>query len=101
MANLTKEQLLEKSKAELQAIAEQFNLTDITKKSKEDLAYAILDAQAIIAAASNTPSVSKGRPRIVKKDDDETYSQGLFTTAEAANNDKENVASTEIGRAHV
>lgn len=51
MANLTKEQLLEKSKVELQAIAEQFNLTDITKKSKEDLAYAILDAQAIIAAA--------------------------------------------------
>lgn len=95
MANLTKEQLLEKSKVELQAIAEQFNLTDITKKSKEDLAYAILDAQAIIAAASNTPSVSKGRPRIVKKDDDETYSQGLFTTAEAANNDKENVASTD------
>lgn len=96
MANLTKEQLLEMNKAELQTIAEQFNLTDIAKKSKEELAYAILDAQAIIAAASSAGSASKGHPGIVKKDDDKTYSQGLFATEESTDNDKKNVASTDV-----
>ena len=46
MTNLTKEQLLEKDEAGLQDIAQQLNVKDIEGKSKEDLIYDILDAQA-------------------------------------------------------
>ena len=42
MANLTKEQLLEKDYAELQALAEQMNILNYMDKSQDDLIYSIL-----------------------------------------------------------
>lgn len=69
MANLTKEQLLEKDYAELQTIAEQMNITNAAEKQKDDLIYNILDAQADISAESHeeaAPTIRK-RTRIMKK----------------------------------
>ena len=55
MTNLTKEQLLEKDEAGLQDIAQQLNVKDIEGKSKENLIYDILDAQAEQTAGNETP----------------------------------------------
>ena len=69
MANFTKEQLLEKDEASLQAIAEQLNLSDAPQKSRDDLIYEILDAQAIRGAQAQTDApATRRRTRITKKD---------------------------------
>ena len=67
MTNLTKEQLLEKDEAGLQDIAQQLNVKDIEDKSKENLIYDILDAQAEQTAGNETPV--KRRTRIVKRNE--------------------------------
>lgn len=81
MANLTKEQLLEKNEAELHAIAEQINLTDINHKSTEELIYDILDAQATISAEKENDLTKKHHDDIVE------------------NNDAEQTNTTELNRA--
>lgn len=91
MTNLTKEQLLEKSKAELQNIAEQLNLSDISKKSKEDLAYAILDAQAIISAAAKEDN-NKNLAQAAKKNEAEGQLQGIESHSLFDNKNKEEAA---------
>ena len=81
MANLTKEQLLEKNEAELVAIAEQLGKHVSKESPKESIIYTILDAQAEAQSAElGTP---KKRTRIVKKDADHVFTSAL-RTAEAA-----------------
>ena len=78
MANLTKEQLLEKDYAELQALAEQMNILNYMDKSQDDLIYSILDAQADNSASSETPATPRKRTRIIKKNDaDHIFSTDL------------------------
>ena len=69
MTNLTKEQLLEKDEAGLQDIAQQLNVKDIEGKSKENLIYDILDAQAEQTAGKATPV--KRRPRLDQRHEDD------------------------------
>lgn len=79
MANLTKEQLLEKEYAELQSIAEQLNIPHIAEKPKEELIYSILDMQAELSAANEGESPApKRRTRILKKNEaDHIFSTNL------------------------
>lgn len=78
MANLTKEQLLEKDYAELQTLAEQMNIPDYAEKSQDDLIYSILDAQADNSASSEAPVTPRKRTRIMKKNDaDHIFSTDL------------------------
>ena len=93
MTNLTKEQLLEKDEAGLQDIAQQLNIKDIEGKSKEDLIYDILDAQAEQTAGNETPV--KRRTRIVKRNEaDHIFSTNL-TPAKSAESDAEEAASAK------
>lgn len=93
MTNLTKEQLLEKDEAGLQDIAQQLNVKDIEGKSKEDLIYDILDAQAEQTAGNETPV--KRRTRIVKRNEaDHIFSTNL-TPAKSAESDAEEAASAK------
>lgn len=79
MANLTKEQLLEKGSEELQSIAEQMKIANIAEKSQEELIYNILDAQAEMSAGEeNVPPTPRKRTRIIKKNDaDHIFSTDL------------------------
>lgn len=70
MANLTKEELLEKDDAGLREIAEQMNIEDVSDKGRDDLIYAILDAQADFSASGENPQ-PRPRTRIVKRVDSE------------------------------
>ena len=45
MANLTKDQLKEKDTSELKALAKNLKIKDISKKTNDELIYAILDAK--------------------------------------------------------
>mgnify|MGYP004540440153 CR=1 FL=1 len=93
MTNLTKEQLLEKDEAGLQDIAQQLNVKDIEGKSKENLIYDILDAQAEQTADNETPV--KRRTRIVKRNEaDHIFSTNL-TPAKSAESDAEEAASAK------
>ena len=93
MTNLTKEQLLEKDEAGLQDIAQQLNVKDIEGKSKENLIYDILDAQAEQTAGNETPV--KRRTRIVKRNEaDHIFSTNL-TPAKSAESDAEEAASAK------
>lgn len=66
MANLTKEELLEKNEAELQALATELGVENAQESSREELVYAIIDTQAeLMAAETTTP---RKRTRIVKKE---------------------------------
>ena len=47
MSNYSKDELLKKSEAEVQAIAEQFGINPKNSTSVEDLVYQILDEQAV------------------------------------------------------
>ena len=78
MLNLTKEQLLELSDAELLAKAQEMEIENTDGKAKSDLVYEILDAQAIRSAAEAAPV--KRRTRIVKK----AEADRVFTSAEPA-----------------
>ncbi len=78
MLNLTKEQLLELSEAELLAKAQEMEIGNADGKAKSELVYEILDAQAIRSAAEVAPV--KRRTRIVKK----AEADRVFTSAEPA-----------------
>ncbi len=78
MLNLTKEQLLELSDAELLAKAQEMEIENTDGKAKSELVYEILDAQAIRSAAEAAPV--KRRTRIVKK----AEADRVFTSAEPA-----------------
>lgn len=94
MANLTKEQLLEKDDVELHTIAEQLNVHDCENKSHDDLIYAILDAQAVLtAAAKETASTPRRRTRIVKKNEaDHIFSTNLSPVSRTSEKNKESVS---------
>ena len=90
MTNLTKEQLLEKDEAGLQDIAQQLNVKDIEGKSKENLIYDILDAQAEQTAGNEAPV--KRRTRIVKRNEaDHIFSTNL-TPAKSTESEAEEAA---------
>ena len=65
MANITKEQLLEKSDEELAAIAEQLNMTLDHEASRDDIINAIVEGPGNEEENAGT---TKKRTRIVKKD---------------------------------
>lgn len=66
MANLTKEELLEKNETELQALAAELGVQNAEESNREELVYAIIDAQAELMAAETT--APRKRTRIVKKE---------------------------------
>ena len=72
MSNYRKDELLKKSEAEVQAIAEQFGINPKNTTSVEDLVYQILDEQAV--QSSIKKPATKRRARIVKKEADRVYS---------------------------
>ena len=72
MSNYSKDELLKKSEAEVQAIAEQFGINPKNSTSVEDLVYQILDEQAV--QSSIKKPATKRRARIVKKEADRVYS---------------------------
>ncbi len=75
MANLTKEQLLDMNEAELIAVAEKLDKNLSPDMSKDDMVYAILDAQA--EAGSAEAAAPKKRTRIIKKDADHIFTSNL------------------------
>ena len=75
MANLTKEQLLEMTDAELIAIAEKLDKHLNPNMPIEEKVYAILDAQA--EAGSAETAAPKKRARILKKDADHIFTSDL------------------------
>lgn len=82
-----------KDEAGLQDIAQQLNVKDIEGKSKENLIYDILDAQAEQTAGNETPV--KRRTRIVKRNEaDHIFSTNL-TPAKSAESDAEEAASAK------
>lgn len=72
MSNYSKDELLKKSEAEVQAIAEQFGINPKNSTSVEDLVYQIIDEQAV--QSSIKKPATKRRARIVKKEADRVYS---------------------------
>ena len=72
MSNYSKDELLKKSEAEVQAIAEQFGINPKNSTSVEDLVYQIPDEQAV--QSSIKKPATKRRARIVKKEADRVYS---------------------------
>ena len=72
MSKYSKDELLKKSEAEVQAIAEQFGINPKNSTSVEDLVYQILDEQAV--QSSIKKPATKRRARIVKKEADRVYS---------------------------
>lgn len=78
MTNFTKEQLIEMNDADLLAIAEEMKIADVVNRSREEIIYDILDAQAVqhSTAAESTPA--KRRTRIVKRNEaDHVFSTNL------------------------
>ena len=72
MSNYNKDELLQKSEAEVHMIAEQFGINPKNSTSVEDLVYQILDEQAVQNVARQP--APKRRARIVKKEADRVYS---------------------------
>ncbi len=64
MANLTKDQLKEKDTSELKALAKSLKIKAISKKTNDELIYAILDAQA--EGVSTTSKIEKRSKRTTK-----------------------------------
>lgn len=91
MANYTKEQLTEMNDAELHAISAELNVNVEANKSREDLIYDILDAQAEATSSDDTASqTQKRRTRIVKKSDaDHVFSTNLSPVKTDATQNKE------------
>lgn len=73
MSLYTKDQLMSMNDAELSSVAESLNMPLDNISNKETFIYDILDAQAVMSAAEQSPA-SKKRTRIVKKDGDKIYS---------------------------
>ena len=69
MTNFTKEQLTDKNDAELLAIAEEMKIADVVNRSREEIIYDILDAQAVQLSTPAEPISGKRRTRIVKRND--------------------------------
>lgn len=69
MTNYTKEQLVEKEDAELRALANGLNLANADGKERNELIYDILDAQAMLMAASAQTTPSRKRTRVSKKEE--------------------------------
>ena len=91
MANYTKEQLTGMNDAELHAISAELNVNVEANKSREDLIYDILDAQAEATSSDDTASQTpKRRTRIVKKSDaDHVFSTNLSPVKTDATQNKE------------
>ena len=70
----SKDELLSKNIAELEAIAEQTGVKVKSGDSQEDIVYSILDKQAEVEGNKNPLGTKRRRVRIVKKDTDRVYS---------------------------
>lgn len=70
----SKDELLSKNIAELEAIAEQTGVKVKSDDSQEDIVYSILDKQAEVEGNKNPLGTKRRRVRIVKKDTDRVYS---------------------------
>lgn len=78
MTNFTKEQLTDKNDAELLAIAEEMKIADVVNRSREEIIYDILDAQAVQLSTPAEPIPGKRRTRIVKRNEaDHVFSTNL------------------------
>ncbi len=78
MTNFTKEQLTDKNDAELLAIAEEMKIADVVNRSREEIIYDILDAQAVQLSTPAEPILGKRRTRIVKRNEaDHVFSTNL------------------------
>lgn len=78
MTNFTKEQLTDKNDAELLAIAEEMKIADVVNRSREEIIYDILDAQAVQLSTPAEPISGKRRTRIVKRNEaDHVFSTNL------------------------
>ena len=87
-----KEELLSKNISELEDIARQLNISINTGASLEEIAYEIIEAQALDYASKNPMGAKRKRTRIAKKDD-HVYS---VNGKDGANFDlKKNKATTE------
>ena len=91
IVNYTKEELLSKDEAELHALASELNLAGADEKSKNELVYDILDAQAVLNAvhlAEELKGKRKSRSTKTEKLEDTTDTNndqhGLFGEDEAA-----------------
>lgn len=92
MANFTKEQLLEKSHAELQEIAGQLNMKETESKTQAELIYNILDAQAELSASETAATATpRKRTRIIKK----AVPDHLFTTEQTPVKTEPEIAAAE------
>lgn len=79
MANLTKDQLKEKDTSELKALAKSLKIKAISKKTNDELIYAILDAQA--EGISATSRIEK-RPKRTTKTTAQNQNPSLFPDTE-------------------
>lgn len=79
MANLTKDQLKEKDTSELKALAKSLKIKAISKKTNDELIYAILDAQAEGISATNR--IEK-RPKRTTKTTAQNQNPSLFPDTE-------------------
>ena len=78
MTNFTKEQLIEMNDADLLAIAEEMKIADVVNRSREEIIYDILDAQAVQHSTAAEPTPGKRRTRIVKRNEaDHIFSTNL------------------------
>ncbi len=78
MTNFTKEQLIEMNDADLLAIAEEMKIADVVNRSREEIIYDILDAQAVQLSTAAEPTPGKRRTRIVKRNEaDHVFSTNL------------------------
>ena len=91
IVNYTKEELLSKDEAELHALASELSLAGADEKSKNELVYDILDAQAVLNAvhlAEELKGKRKSRSTKTEKLEDTTDTNndqhGLFGEDEAA-----------------
>ena len=72
MPNYSKDDLMQKSESEIREIADKLNIKYKSSEAQEELAYKILDEQAVLNAAKKP--AAKKRTRIVKKEIDHVYS---------------------------
>lgn len=94
MANLTKDQLKEKDTSELKALAKNLKIKAISKKTNDELIYAILDAQA--EGVSTTSKIEK-RPKRTTKAATQIQGPSLFpdTETEPMTNTPPDMTETE------
>lgn len=94
MANLTKDQLKEKDTSELKALAKNLKIKAISKKTNDELIYAILDAQA--EGVSTTSKIEK-RPMRTTKAATQIQGPSLFpdTETEPMTNTPPDMTETE------